>query len=47
MNKDKLISEKRPGCEVQCVLDWVECMEREDGATICKSHQNVCVGDCS
>jgi hypothetical protein len=46
MNEDWLISEEKPGCEVQCDLEWVECMEREDGSTMCQTHRNACMEDC-
>jgi len=32
-------------CEV-CVLEWVECSEQEDGASICKTRERNCFNDC-
>jgi hypothetical protein len=32
-------------CE-DCVLEWVECFEQEDGASICKTRERNCFNDC-
>jgi hypothetical protein len=33
-------------CEEVCVFEWVECVEQEDGASICKTRERNCFNDC-
>lgn len=34
-------------CEEKCVYDWVNCMEDEDEASICKVRENNCFSECT
>ena len=34
-------------CEEACALEWVQCVEDEDGAAICKTRERNCLSDCS
>jgi len=36
-----------PRCEDKCVIEWVDCIETEDGASICKTREQDCVSECS
>lgn len=33
-------------CEERCSLAWVECVEQENGASICKTRERNCFQDC-
>ncbi len=33
-------------CEEVCVFEYVECVEQEDGASICKTRERNCFDDC-
>ena len=33
-------------CEDKCVLEWVDCVELEGGASICKTRERNCFGEC-
>ncbi len=35
------------GCESRCVEEYVECIETEEGASICKTRENNCFEACS
>jgi hypothetical protein len=35
------------GCESRCVEEFVECIETEDGASICKTRERNCYDECS
>ncbi len=47
MEKDMLNINQGLQCEVKCVYEWVECIEEEDGAAICKTRERNCFNDCS
>ena len=34
-------------CEEKCTLNWVECMDREDRASICKTRERNCFKECN
>ena len=34
------------GCESRCVEDFVQCIETEDGASICKTRERNCFDEC-
>lgn len=34
-------------CEEACVYNWVDCMEAEDGASICKTWERNCFDECT
>ena len=34
------------GCESCCAEEFVECIETEDGASICKTRQRNCYDEC-
>ena len=33
-------------CEERCTLEWVRCVENEDGASICKTRERNCFSAC-
>jgi len=33
-------------CEEACALEWVRCVEAEDGAAICKTRERDCFNEC-
>jgi SET domain-containing protein len=33
-------------CESRCVEEFVECIETEEGASICKTRERNCFGEC-
>jgi hypothetical protein len=33
-------------CESRCVTEFVECMDAEDEASICKTRERNCMGEC-
>jgi hypothetical protein len=33
-------------CEERCTLERAECVEKEDGAAICKTRERNCVDEC-
>ena len=35
------------GCESRCVYEYVDCVESEDGASICKTREQDCFSECS
>ncbi len=47
MNKNKKKSKPDYGCDSRCVSEFVECMENENGAAICKTRQRNCFGECT
>lgn len=46
MEKNEMIRDPDYGCESRCVDEFVECIEAEDGATICKTRERNCLGEC-
>ena len=34
------------GCESRCVEEFVECIETENGASICKTRERNCFNEC-
>ena len=34
-------------CDSRCVEEYVECMETEEGASICKTRERNCFEECS
>ncbi len=46
MNDDFLKTDNDWRCEEVCTVKWVECMETQDGAAICKTIENNCYEDC-
>lgn len=34
-------------CEEKCVYEWVDCVETEDGSSICKTREQNCFEECS
>jgi len=34
------------GCESRCVEEFVECIETENGASICKTRERNCLDEC-
>lgn len=45
-NKPLIINDEGYRCEEKCALEWVECVEKEGGAMICKTRERNCFGDC-
>ena len=35
------------GCESRCAEEFVECIETEGGASICKTRESNCYDECS
>jgi hypothetical protein len=33
-------------CEERCSLDFVQCVEEKDGASICKTRERNCFNEC-
>ena len=46
MKKSKKIRKPDYGCDSRCVYEYVECIEREDGASICKTRERNCLDEC-
>ncbi len=46
MKKRKTIRKPDYGCDNQCVLEYVECIENEEGASICKIRKENCLDEC-
>jgi hypothetical protein len=47
MNKETKETMSDLRCEESCVLEWVQCVEQEDGASICKTRERNCFNDCT
>ena len=47
MEKSKKSHKVDYGCESRCVEAFVECIETEDGASICKTRERNCYDECS
>ena len=46
--EDNYSAEREDGrCEDKCTLDWVECMDTEDRASICKTRERNCFAECN
>lgn len=46
MEREIYFSDDEIRCEDKCTLEWVECVEQEDGALICRTHERNCFSDC-
>lgn len=46
MKKSKKNRNPDYGCDNRCVLEYVECVEQEDGASICKTRERNCLEEC-
>jgi hypothetical protein len=46
MEESKKFSKVDYGCESRCVEEFVECIETEDGAHICKTRERNCFAEC-
>ena len=46
MKKTKKIRKPDYGCDGRCVSEYVECIEKEDGASICKTRERNCFDGC-
>ncbi len=46
MSKRETIRNPDYRCDSRCVLDYVECVEKEDGAAICKTREQNCLDEC-
>jgi hypothetical protein len=40
------ISQPDYACDSRCVNDFVECIEQEDGASICRTRERNCLEEC-
>jgi hypothetical protein len=47
MEENKKSSEVDYGCESRCAEEFVECIETEEGASICKTRESNCYDECS
>lgn len=46
--EDKVFfSKEELRCEEKCVYEWVDCVETEDGSSICKTRERNCFDECS
>lgn len=46
MKKSKKNNNPEYDCNSRCALEYVECVEKEDGATICKTREQNCLDEC-
>jgi hypothetical protein len=46
MKKNKKIRKPDYGCDSRCVFEYVECVDKEDGASICKTRERNCLNEC-
>jgi hypothetical protein len=47
MEDNSFFSREELRCEEKCVYEWVDCVETENGSTICKTRERNCFDDCS
>ncbi len=47
MEESKQVRTADYECESRCVNEYVDCIETEDGASICKTRERNCFDDCS
>ena len=47
MEESKKIHTAEFDCDSRCVYEYIECIEKEDGASICKTRERNCFEDCS
>lgn len=47
MENDHTIDQEDWRCEEKCTLAWVECMDHEDRAAICKTRERNCFEECN
>jgi len=46
MKKNRSVSKPDYGCDSRCVYEYVECIDKEDGASICKTRERNCLDEC-
>ena len=46
MEKGKEVRKPDYGCDSRCVSEFVECIEKEGGASICKTREQNCLAEC-
>jgi hypothetical protein len=47
MEDNVIFSKENLRCEEKCVFEWVDCVETENGSSICKTRERNCFDDCS
>ena len=47
MEDNVLFSKEELRCEEKCVYEWVDCVDTEDGSSICKTRERNCYDECS
>ena len=47
MEDNVLFNQEEPRCEEKCVLEWVDCVEIENGSARCKTRERNCFGECT
>ena len=47
MEESKKIRTAEFDCDSRCVYEYIECIEEEDGASICKTRERNCFEECS
>ena len=47
MEESKKIHTAEFDCDSRCVYEYIECIEKEDGAYICKTRERNCFEMCS
>jgi hypothetical protein len=48
MKNSKMIRKRKIdyGCDSRCVYEYAECINKEDGAFICKTRERNCFDEC-
>lgn len=46
MEKNKTIRKNDYSCDSRCVHEYVECMDKEDKASICRTRKQNCLDEC-
>lgn len=46
MKKGKNIRKPDYGCDSRCVQEFIDCIDEEGGASICKTRERNCLDEC-
>jgi len=46
MKEGKPVPQPNYGCDIRRVNEYVECIEQEDGASICRTRERNCLDEC-
>jgi len=47
MKNDTVVDQSDRRCEEKCSLEWVECMDTEEHASICHTREHNCIEECN